>query len=82
MLMVYIQLGSCGELQDKLGRKSCSLLYEPFGLPSSFFGRVCPWFNSGLVLCFLQGENFLLVTHKSILRALICTALGLLPPER
>jgi len=42
MLMVYIQLGSCGELQDKLGRKSCSLLYEPFGLPSSFFGRVCP----------------------------------------
>ncbi|GJN38248.1 hypothetical protein PR202_gb27273 [Eleusine coracana subsp. coracana] len=28
-----------------------------------------------------QGENFLVVTHKSILRALICTALGL-PPER
>ncbi|CAL4978819.1 unnamed protein product [Urochloa decumbens] len=27
------------------------------------------------------GENFLVVTHKSILRALICTALGL-PPER
>ncbi|KAL6850165.1 hypothetical protein ACP4OV_020792 [Aristida adscensionis] len=26
------------------------------------------------------GENFLVVTHKSILRALICTALGL-PPE-
>lgn len=28
-----------------------------------------------------QGENFLVVTHKSILRALICTAMGL-PPER
>ncbi|KAJ0443561.1 putative 2-carboxy-D-arabinitol-1-phosphatase [Helianthus annuus] len=28
-----------------------------------------------------QGENFLVVTHKSILRALICTALGL-GPER
>lgn len=27
------------------------------------------------------GENFLVVTHKSILRALICTALGL-GPER
>ncbi|KAK3187974.1 hypothetical protein Dsin_027535 [Dipteronia sinensis] len=27
------------------------------------------------------GENILVVTHKSILRALICTALGL-PPER
>ncbi|CAO2199747.1 unnamed protein product [Urochloa humidicola] len=27
------------------------------------------------------GENLLVVTHKSILRALICTALGL-PPER
>ncbi|OMO76426.1 hypothetical protein CCACVL1_15666 [Corchorus capsularis] len=27
------------------------------------------------------GEHFLVVTHKSILRALICTALGL-PPER
>lgn len=27
------------------------------------------------------GESFLIVTHKSILRALICTALGL-PPER
>ncbi|KAL6627102.1 hypothetical protein ACP70R_030828 [Stipagrostis hirtigluma subsp. patula] len=27
------------------------------------------------------GENFLVVTHKSILRALICTAVGL-PPER
>lgn len=59
MLMVYIQLGSCGELQDKLGRKSCSLLYEPFGLPSSFFGRVCPWFNSGLVLCFFTGRELL-----------------------
>ncbi|GFP98303.1 probable 2-carboxy-d-arabinitol-1-phosphatase [Phtheirospermum japonicum] len=29
----------------------------------------------------VQGENFLVVTHKSILRALICTALGL-SPER
>ncbi|AQK91212.1 putative 2-carboxy-D-arabinitol-1-phosphatase [Zea mays] len=28
-----------------------------------------------------EGENFLVVTHKSILRALICTALGI-PPER
>lgn len=28
-----------------------------------------------------QGESFLVVTHKSILRALICTALGL-GPER
>ncbi|MQL98140.1 hypothetical protein Taro_030840 [Colocasia esculenta] len=28
-----------------------------------------------------QGENFLVITHKSILRALICTALGL-SPER
>ncbi|XP_039065144.1 probable 2-carboxy-D-arabinitol-1-phosphatase isoform X1 [Hibiscus syriacus] len=28
-----------------------------------------------------QGENFLVVTHKSMLRALICSALGL-PPER
>lgn len=28
-----------------------------------------------------QGENLLVVTHKSILRALICTALGL-GPER
>lgn len=28
-----------------------------------------------------QGENSLVVTHKSILRAMICTALGL-GPER
>ena len=34
-----------------------------------------------LTYLFRQGENFLVVTHKSILRALICTALGL-PPER
>lgn len=29
----------------------------------------------------LQGEDFLVVTHKSMLRALICVALGL-GPER
>ena len=29
----------------------------------------------------LQGESFLIITHKSILRALTCTALGL-GPER
>ncbi|OAY26187.1 probable 2-carboxy-D-arabinitol-1-phosphatase [Manihot esculenta] len=32
-------------------------------------------------ILFSPGENFLVVTHKSILRALICTALGL-GPER
>lgn len=32
-------------------------------------------------ILFTPGENFLVVTHKSILRALICTALGL-GPER
>ncbi|XP_057949796.1 probable 2-carboxy-D-arabinitol-1-phosphatase isoform X2 [Malania oleifera] len=32
-------------------------------------------------ILFTAGENFLVVTHKSILRALICTALGL-GPER
>lgn len=32
-------------------------------------------------ILFSSGENFLVVTHKSILRALICTALGL-SPER
>ncbi|GMI77619.1 hypothetical protein HRI_001431200 [Hibiscus trionum] len=32
-------------------------------------------------ILFSPGENFLVVTHKSMLRALICTALGL-PPER
>eukprot|EP00257_Ricinus_communis_P005147 XP_002519062.2 probable 2-carboxy-D-arabinitol-1-phosphatase isoform X2 [Ricinus communis] len=32
-------------------------------------------------ILFSPGENFLVVTHKSILRALICTALGL-SPER
>ncbi|KAL4585609.1 hypothetical protein LXL04_010232 [Taraxacum kok-saghyz] len=30
-------------------------------------------------ILFTPGENFLVVTHKSILRALICTALGLTP---
>ncbi|CAA0817920.1 Probable 2-carboxy-D-arabinitol-1-phosphatase [Striga hermonthica] len=34
-----------------------------------------------LEILFTPGENFLVVTHKSILRALICTAHGL-PPER
>ncbi|KAL8468024.1 hypothetical protein ACS0TY_031321 [Phlomoides rotata] len=34
-----------------------------------------------LEILFTPGENFLVVTHKSILRALICTALGL-GPER
>lgn len=32
-------------------------------------------------ILFTPGESFLVVTHKSIVRALICTALGL-PPER
>lgn len=32
-------------------------------------------------ILFSSGENFLVITHKSILRALICTALGL-SPER
>lgn len=32
-------------------------------------------------ILFTPGESFLVVTHKSILRALICTALGL-GPER
>ncbi|KAL8268196.1 hypothetical protein R6Q59_001994 [Mikania micrantha] len=32
-------------------------------------------------ILFTSGDNFLVVTHKSILRALICTALGL-PPDR
>ncbi|KAI3765032.1 hypothetical protein L2E82_15053 [Cichorium intybus] len=32
-------------------------------------------------ILFTPGENFLVVTHKSILRALVCTALGL-SPER
>lgn len=32
-------------------------------------------------ILFTPGKNFLVVTHKSILRALICTALGL-SPER
>ncbi|KAG9447822.1 hypothetical protein H6P81_013950 [Aristolochia fimbriata] len=30
-------------------------------------------------ILFAPGENFLVVTHKSILRAMICTALGLAP---
>ncbi|XP_068667314.1 probable 2-carboxy-D-arabinitol-1-phosphatase isoform X2 [Aristolochia californica] len=30
-------------------------------------------------ILFTEGENFLVVTHKSILRAMICTALGLAP---
>ncbi|XP_051126003.1 probable 2-carboxy-D-arabinitol-1-phosphatase [Andrographis paniculata] len=34
-----------------------------------------------LEILFTPGENFLVVTHKSILRALLCTALGL-GPER
>lgn len=34
-----------------------------------------------LEILFTPGENFLVVTHKSMLRALICTALGL-GPER
>ncbi|KAK6149913.1 hypothetical protein DH2020_017438 [Rehmannia glutinosa] len=34
-----------------------------------------------LEILFTPGDNFLVVTHKSILRALICTALGL-GPER
>lgn len=34
-----------------------------------------------LYFCDMQGESFLVITHKSILRALICTALGL-GPER
>lgn len=85
MLMAYTRLGSCGEQQDKPGSKSCSLRYQPFLLllfKMSF--SHCPWLNSGFDHFFSfwgQGENFLVVTHKSILRALICTALGL-PPER
>ena len=39
------------------------------------------YYIQGFDISFRQGENFLVVTHKSILRALICTALGL-PPER
>lgn len=38
--------------------------------------------HNTLIQCVVhQGEHFLVVTHKSILRALICTALGL-GPER
>ena len=30
-------------------------------------------------LCNVQGTNVLVVTHKSLLRALLCTALGMGP---
>ena len=51
---------------------------------SSLFSSGCAlaaYYIQGFDISFRQGENFLVVTHKSILRALICTALGL-PPER
>lgn len=51
--------------------------FQPFKFSS--FGYLEYSFCSPHFLC--QGENMLVVTHKSILRALICTALGL-PPER
>ncbi|KAH1217999.1 putative 2-carboxy-D-arabinitol-1-phosphatase [Glycine soja] len=38
-------------------------------------------FSSNKIYLIIQGESFLVVTHKSILRALTCTALGL-GPER
>ena len=81
MLMEFIPFESFGEQQGRLGKKYCWLrwviykLFSAWSLFSTCFAGV-PYIH------FLnQGENLLVVTHKSILRALICIALGL-GPER
>lgn len=86
MSKVFILYEGCGELQEKLGKKFCSHRYVLVTLPNSFWrlliaSRAYKYFFVYLKKKKNQGESFLVVTHKSILRALICTALGL-GPER
>ena len=47
-----------------------------------YYSQVSTQYSYGMnIFLIFQGENFLVVTHKSILWALICTAVRL-PPER
>lgn len=58
------------------------ILFSPVSFSLNIYFHIVKLFSFHMNIFLIdQGESFLVVTHKSILRALICTALGL-PPER